>query len=80
MISESGAEFIYILRGFGTVNFHFARLLAFLYSWSAAVILKPTSFAAISLACSTYILGPIIGECGPPPLLIKIGAFVIMRK
>jgi amino acid transporter len=57
IISESGAEFIYILRGFSTVNQQIARLLAFIFSWSAAVIIKPTSFAAISLACSSYILG-----------------------
>jgi len=78
LISESGGEFIYILRGFNSVNKHVGRILAFLYSWSAAVILKPTSFAAICLACSLYVLGPLTGKCGPPALLVKIGAFLIM--
>jgi L-type amino acid transporter 9 len=80
LVTESGAELIYILRGFGTLNREVSRVLAFLYSWSAAVILKPTSFAAICLACANYILGPIIGQCGPPGLLVKLGALVVMCK
>ncbi len=80
LITESGGEFIYILRGFETINVKLARLLAYLYSWSSAFILKPTQVAAISLACSTYILGPIMGDCGPPPLLVKIATFFIMCK
>lgn len=78
LITESGGELIYILRGFSTLQLTAARILSFLYSWSASIILKPTSFAAICLACSTYILGPITGACGPPPLLVKLGTFVIM--
>lgn len=78
LINESGGELVYILRGFSTVNRTTARLLSFLYSWSASIILKPTAFAAVCLACSTYILGPITGKCGPPLLLIKLGSFVIL--
>ena len=80
LISESGAELIYILRGFETLHKQVARILSFLYSWSAAVILKPTIFGVMCLACSSYVLGPIIGDCGPPGLLVKLGAIVIMCK
>ena len=80
LITESGAELIYILRGFESMHYQTGRILSFLYSWSAAVILKPTSFAAICLACSGYILGPIMGDCGPPGTLVKLGAIVIMCK
>ena len=62
LIRESGGEFAYVLRGYSTVNKHLARILAFLCSWSAAIIIKPTSFAAISLASATYILTPIMGK------------------
>jgi hypothetical protein len=44
-----------------------------LYSWSAALILKPSAFGVLTLASSKYILGPIIGNCGPPDTLVKLG-------
>jgi hypothetical protein len=78
LIPESGGELIYILRGFQTFNKHVGRVLAFLYSWSAAIILKPSAFGVLTLASSKYILGPIIGNCGPPDTLVKLGAILIM--
>jgi hypothetical protein len=69
---------IYILRGFQTFNKRFGEILAFLYSWAAILILKPTSVATNCLACTNYILRPIIGNCGSPYVLIKLGAIIIL--
>lgn len=78
LIPESGGEFIYLYRGYGSIHKRLGEIFAFLYSWSALVILKPSSLAVNSLSCSTYILKPIIGKCGPSTVIIKLGAVVIL--
>ena len=80
LIQESGGELIYILRGFQTINKRIGEFLAFLYSWSAVIILKPTSIATNCLACANYILRPIMGSCGPPNIILKMGAIIILSK
>ena len=44
MITKSGGEYSYLMEGFGPV-------VAYLYSWTTAIVLKPSSFAIISLLC-----------------------------
>ena len=76
LIKESGGEFIYILRGYSTFNKNIGRMLAFGCSWSNSIMLRPIGFSVMSLACAKYIVTPIIG-CAPPPVLVRIVAFLI---
>ncbi|XP_042616326.1 b(0,+)-type amino acid transporter 1-like isoform X2 [Cyprinus carpio] len=51
MIMKSGGEYPYLMEGFGPV-------LAYLYSWSTIIVLKPSSFAIIALSCAEYASTP----------------------
>ncbi len=42
------------------------------------MVMKPSSVAAISLACSTYTLKQFPSPCGSFPFLDKIGALLII--
>ena len=51
MITESGAEYAYLHRAFGPVG-------AFMFSWTANLVLKPSSLSAICLAFGNYVVEP----------------------
>ena len=51
MIPKSGGEFPIILEAFGGFP-------AFLFAWTSCVVLKPSSFAILSLTFSKYALSP----------------------
>ena len=55
-IPLSGAEYSYLYEAFGP-------LLAFLYSWTAVVVLKPSQVAIICLAFGAYVIEPIFPGC-----------------
>lgn len=57
MIPLSGAEYVYLLEGFGP-------LPAFLYSWTSVIVLKPSQVAIICLAFGAYVIEPIFPGCG----------------
>ncbi|XP_027056741.1 b(0,+)-type amino acid transporter 1-like [Pocillopora damicornis] len=57
MIPLSGAEYVYLLEGFGP-------LAAFLYSWTSVIVLKPSQVAIICLAFGAYVIEPIFPGCG----------------
>lgn len=57
MIPLSGAEYVYLLEGFGA-------LPAFLYSWTSVIVLKPSQVAIICLAFGAYVIEPIFPGCG----------------
>ncbi|XP_016402699.1 b(0,+)-type amino acid transporter 1-like [Sinocyclocheilus rhinocerous] len=52
------------MEGFGPV-------LAYLYSWSTIIVLKPSSFAIIALSCAEYASTPFYPECTPPQVVTK---------
>ncbi|TRY82389.1 hypothetical protein DNTS_002481 [Danionella cerebrum] len=64
MIVKSGGEYPYLMEGFGPV-------LAYLYSWSTIVVLKPSSFAIIALSCAEYASTPFYPGCTPPQVVTK---------
>ncbi|KAJ0056306.1 hypothetical protein NL108_004598, partial [Boleophthalmus pectinirostris] len=64
MITKSGAEYAYLLESFGSI-------VAYLYSWTTIVVLKPSSFAIISLSFAEYAATPFYPGCSPPALVIK---------
>ena len=57
MIPLSGAEYVYLLKGFGA-------LPAFLFSWTSVIVLKPSQVAIICLAFGAYVIEPFFPGCG----------------
>lgn len=49
MIPLSGAEYVYLLDGFGA-------LPVFLHSWTSVLVLKPSQVAIICLAFGAYVI------------------------
>lgn len=64
MITKSGAEYSYLMESFGSI-------VAFLYSWSTVMVLKPSSFAIICLSFAEYASTPFYPGCSPPVLVTK---------
>ncbi|XP_036440023.1 b(0,+)-type amino acid transporter 1-like [Colossoma macropomum] len=73
MITKSGAEYPYLMEGFGPV-------LAYLYSWTTIFVLKPSSFAIIALSCADYASTPFYPGCTPPVIITKClaAAFILL--
>jgi L-type amino acid transporter 9 len=80
LIDESGSEFIYIYKGFSSLNPEVGKIVSFVHIWSVALISSPAGLAAISLACAEYILSPIVGKCALSPFLTKTTALLVMCK
>ncbi|KAM4592973.1 b(0,+)-type amino acid transporter 1 [Odontesthes bonariensis] len=64
MITKSGAEYSYLMEAFGS-------LLAYIYSWTTVMVLKPSSFAIITLSFAEYASAPFYPGCTPPLVVIK---------
>jgi len=73
MITKSGAEYSYLMEAFGS-------LLAYIYSWTTVMVLKPSSFAIITLSFAEYASAPFYPGCSPPPVIIKCLAIVALSK
>ncbi|XP_029983280.1 b(0,+)-type amino acid transporter 1 isoform X1 [Sphaeramia orbicularis] len=64
MITKSGAEYVYLMEAFGSV-------VAYLYSWTTLIVLKPSSFAIITLSFAEYASTPFYPGCAPPVVVTK---------
>ncbi|XP_069546369.1 b(0,+)-type amino acid transporter 1 isoform X1 [Brachyistius frenatus] len=64
MITKSGGEYSYLMEAFGS-------LVAYLYSWTTVMVLKPSSFAIITLSFAEYASTPFYPGCSPPPVVTK---------
>ncbi|XP_032371783.1 b(0,+)-type amino acid transporter 1 isoform X2 [Etheostoma spectabile] len=64
MITKSGGEYSYLSEAFGS-------LLAYLYSWTTVMVLKPSSFAIITLSFAEYASAPFYPGCTPPLVVTK---------
>ncbi|XP_051806617.1 b(0,+)-type amino acid transporter 1-like [Acanthochromis polyacanthus] len=69
VIPESGGEFIYILRIYGSFPAFFAAV-------TFVLVVKPCSIAAMSISISEYAMAPFYGGCEPPQLAVKCAAVV----
>ncbi|MEE6476906.1 hypothetical protein FKM82_011268 [Ascaphus truei] len=67
VIKESGGEYIYILRNFGTFP-------AFLLAYTTVIVVGPAGIAAISLSFAEYVVTPFYQGCPSPPLVVKCAA------
>ncbi|XP_070686140.1 b(0,+)-type amino acid transporter 1 isoform X2 [Pempheris klunzingeri] len=64
MITKSGGEYPYLMEAFGS-------LVAYLYSWTTIMVLKPSSFAIITLSFAEYASTPFYPSCTPPLVITK---------
>ncbi|TKS86289.1 b(0,+)-type amino acid transporter 1 [Collichthys lucidus] len=64
VIPESGGEFIYILRIYGSCP-------AFFTAYTFILVVKPFSMAATSISIAEYIVAPFYSDCHPPQLVVK---------
>lgn len=67
IFSESGGEFIYILRTYGPFPSFFSAL-------NLIVLGKTFSLAALSISFAEYTLAPFYSGCDPPQLAVKCAA------
>uniref|UniRef100_A0A3P8PMU3 b(0,+)-type amino acid transporter 1 n=1 Tax=Astatotilapia calliptera TaxID=8154 RepID=A0A3P8PMU3_ASTCA len=64
MITKSGGEYPYFMEAFGSI-------VAYLYSWTTIMVLKPSSFAIITLSFAEYASTPFYPGCSPPLIVTK---------
>ncbi|XP_046712197.1 b(0,+)-type amino acid transporter 1-like isoform X3 [Silurus meridionalis] len=64
VIRESGGEYIYILRTSG-------NLMAFIFSFSSLVVVRPSSNSGLALSFAQYAVAPFYEGCEPPLLVVK---------
>ncbi|XP_034061885.1 b(0,+)-type amino acid transporter 1 isoform X1 [Gymnodraco acuticeps] len=69
IIQESGGEFIYILRIYGSCPAFFAAI-------TFVVVVKPFGIAAMAISIAEYALTPFYNGCQPPDLVVKCVAAV----
>jgi amino acid transporter len=60
VIPRSGGEIAYMQAGIGSVHQQTGAVLAYLYNWASAFILRPSSIAILALTFSQYILSGIM--------------------
>jgi amino acid transporter len=73
MIRRSGGMYVYIQEGFGD-------LAAFLYLWSALVIIFPAANAIVALTCAYYVLQPIFPDCEIPDSAVRLIAAIVISE
>uniref|UniRef100_A0A3P8VX95 b(0,+)-type amino acid transporter 1 n=1 Tax=Cynoglossus semilaevis TaxID=244447 RepID=A0A3P8VX95_CYNSE len=69
MITKSGGDYSYIMEAFGPV-------VAYLYSWTTVIVLKPSALAIITLSLAEYAIAPFYPGCTPPVVVTKCLAAV----
>ncbi|XP_019392894.1 PREDICTED: b(0,+)-type amino acid transporter 1-like [Crocodylus porosus] len=67
IIKESGGEYIYLLRNFGSFP-------AFLCAYTSVIMVRPASVAGVSLSFAEYAVAPFYPGCSPPQVLVKCTA------
>ncbi|XP_062981554.1 b(0,+)-type amino acid transporter 1-like [Elgaria multicarinata webbii] len=67
VIKESGGEYIYILRNFGS-------LPAFLFAFTSVLVARPAGVAAVSLSFAEYAVAPFYPGCSSPKVAVKCTA------
>lgn len=71
IIPESGGEFIYILRIYGSVP-------AFFAAFTFAIVVKPMGISATAFSIAEYTTAPFYPDCPAPPLVVKCTAAAVI--
>lgn len=72
-IMKSGGDYSYHLEAFHPI-------VAFLFSWTTVIVLKPCSLAIITLSFAEYASSPFYPGCSPPIIITKFLAATAIRK
>lgn len=67
IIKESGGEYIYILRIFGSFP-------AFLFAYTSVILVRPAGLAAVCLSFAEYAVAPFYPGCSSPQVVVKCTA------
>uniref|UniRef100_A0A8B9QR98 b(0,+)-type amino acid transporter 1 n=1 Tax=Anas platyrhynchos TaxID=8839 RepID=A0A8B9QR98_ANAPL len=67
IIKESGGEYIYILRIFGSFP-------AFLFAYTSVILVRPAGLAAVCLSFAEYAVAPFYPGCSSPQAVVKCAA------
>ncbi|KAM3594032.1 uncharacterized protein V6R79_000831 [Siganus canaliculatus] len=67
IIPESGGEFIYILRTYGSCP-------AFFAAFTFVLVVRPFTHVAKAFTIAEYVAAPFYNDCDPPQLVLKCGA------
>lgn len=76
-IPLSGAEYSYLYDAFKFSSF--GKVVAFLYSWTATLIIRPSAIAIISMIFAEYVTKPFVSS-SDSPWVIKLVAFGCIGK
>lgn len=85
LIPRTGGEYVYILEAYSFKNRNkwtkfLGSLMAFLYTWTAIIVIRPTSTSIIILTCSWYLIKPIYIDCDIPKGVLKCLAISLLSK
>ena len=83
LIPRTGAEYVYILQAYSFKNRNkwtelLGSLMAFLYTWSAIIIIRPTATSIIALTCTRYLTRPLYIDCDIPEVVLKCLTIAIL--
>lgn len=71
IIPESGGEFIYILRIYGSAP-------AFFAAFTFAIVVKPMGISATAFSLAEYATAPFYPDCHPPQQIVKCTAAAVI--
>ena len=72
-IPKAGGEYHYLFASFGPIP-------AFLFSWTAILVIKPSGIAGIAVVFGSYVTKPFYPDCDPPIHLVKLLGFSCIGK
>ena len=72
-LPSSGGEYNYLLSSYGSIP-------AFLFSWTAVLVIKPSAIAGVSIVFGSYVTKPFYEDCDPPVHLVKLLGFCCISK
>ena len=65
---KAGGEYHYLSAAFGPIP-------AYLFSWTAVLVIKPSAIASVSIVFGSYVTKPFYPDCDPPIHLVKLLGF-----
>ena len=85
LIPRTGAEYVYILHGFSFKKRNkwtelLGSLMAFLYTWTAVIIVRPSSTSIIALTFARYLSRPFYIGCEIPESVLKCISISVVSK
>ena len=64
MIPKSGGEYAYLNEAFGP-------LPAFVFSWTLALVIRPSSMSIVALTFARYVSQPFFPDCEISPIMVR---------